>query len=202
MRKDFIYLASSSPRRQALLSQIGVPFRVQPPETDEAALAGEEPRDYVLRVAQAKAEAVWQALPQAQRRPVLAADTAVVVDGSILGKPGNAREAAAMLACLSGRSHEVLTAVVLHLGIRSEHRLSSSRVVMRAISAAEQEAYCRTDEPLDKAGAYGIQGCGAVFIESMSGSYSGVMGLPLYETASLLAPLRLPGWLHAPSTHA
>jgi septum formation protein len=196
MRKDFIYLASASPRRRALLAQINVPFRVREPDIDERRLPEEPPDRYVLRVATAKAEAVWRAEPAAERRPVLAADTVVVLEGRTLGKPVDERAAVAMLGALSGRSHEVLTAVVLRGHEHTAQRLSVSEVRMRAISEAERHAYCRGGEPLDKAGAYGIQGQAAVFVESMRGSYSGVMGLPLYETACLLEHLRLPGWLY------
>lgn len=197
MRKDFIYLASSSPRRRELLDQVGVPYRVYPADIDELQLARESPPDYVLRLARAKAEAVWQALPAQEQRPVLAADTAVVLDGRVLGKPTDTQGAIEMLDALSGRCHEVLTGVTLRVATGSESRLSRSEVRMRAMSPAERHSYCRSSEPLDKAGAYAIQGRAAVFIESLHGSFSGVMGLPLFETAALLAPLELPGWLYA-----
>jgi septum formation protein len=197
MKKDFIYLASASPRRRELLDQVGVPYRVYPAEIDEVQLAREPPHDYVLRLARAKAEAVWQALPARQQRPVLAADTAVVLDGQVLGKPTDANAALEMLNALAGRCHEVLTGVTLRMAAGADSRLSRSEVRLRAMSPSERHSYCRGSEPLDKAGAYAIQGRAAVFIESLQGSYSGVMGLPLYETAALLAPLRLPGWLYA-----
>jgi septum formation protein len=128
---------------------------------------------------------------------VLAADTAVVLDGCVLGKPGTRGAALAILEALSGRTHAVLTAVALRSATGVATRSTASEVRFRATTAAEREAYCRTDEPTDKAGGYGIQGLGAVFIERLTGSYSAVMGLPLFETAELLAGLGLPGWLRA-----
>jgi septum formation protein len=158
MKKDFVYLASASPRRSELLRQIGAPFRVQPAHIREEQLDGEAPEAYVTRLAAAKAEAVWARLPAAERRPVLAADTAVVVDGAVLGKPGDAPEAVEMLERLSGRTHHVLTAVALRGEDGVETRLSASEVRFRATTAAERQAYCATGEPFDKAGGYGIQG--------------------------------------------
>lgn len=201
MARDFIYLASASPRRSELLGQIGVRFEVVPAGVSEAGLAEESATDYVLRVATAKADAVWDAVSAAGRpRPVLAADTAVVLDGRIFGKPEDETQAMQMLARLSGRTHEVETAVVLRCGDDLQARCTRSEVRFRATTAAERGAYCRTREPIDKAGAYGIQGLGAVFIDRVSGSYSGVMGLPLFETAELLAGCGLPVWLHADQT--
>lgn len=193
MIKDFVYLASASPRRGELLRQIGVEFRVRAADIDESPLPGEPPREYVLRLAAAKAAAVGGALAP-QPAPVLAADTAVVVDGEILGKPADAAEAERMLERLSGRVHEVLTAVALGAGGTIDTRLSRSEVRFRATTAAERAAYCRTGEPLDKAGAYAIQGLAAVFVEHLRGSFSGVMGLPLFETAELLVQCGVPMW--------
>jgi len=197
MKKDFVYLASASPRRSELLRQIGVPFEVRPGHIKEEQLAGEVPETYVVRLAAAKAEAVWAAVGEAERRPVLAADTAVVLDGAVLGKPGDAAEAAAMLERLSGRTHRVLTAVALHAGTLVETRLSTSEVRFRATTAAERLQYCATGEPFDKAGGYGIQGHAAVFVEDLRGSYSGVVGLPLFETAALLTRSGFGFWLTA-----
>jgi septum formation protein len=197
MKKDFVYLASASPRRSELLRQIGAPFRVQAAHIREDRFDGEAPEAYVTRLAAAKAEAVWAQLPAAERRPVLAADTAVVVDGAVLGKPGDADEAAGMLERLSGRAHQVLTAVALRGEDGVETRLSTSEVRFRATTAAEREAYCATGEPFDKAGGYGIQGHAAVFVEGLRGSYSNVVGLPLFETAALLARAGLAFWLTA-----
>jgi septum formation protein len=195
MSKDFVYLASASPRRSELLRQIGAPFSVRAAVIDESPLPREAPEAYVTRLAAAKAEAVWAAV--ADSRPVLGADTAVVLDREILGKPETAPEAAAMLERLSGRVHRVLTAVALRHAGGVETRLSDSEVRFRATTAAERLAYCATGEPFDKAGGYGIQGHAAVFVESIKGSYSGVVGLPLYETAALLARCGVGFWLTA-----
>jgi septum formation protein len=196
MNTDFVYLASASPRRSELLRQIGVPFEVKPADVPEERLPGETPEAYVLRVAVAKADAVWDAVRH-EPRPVLAADTAVVLDGEVLGKPSAAAEAAAMLERLSGRSHRVLTAVALRHGGGVETALSQSEVRFRATTAAERVAYCATGEPFDKAGGYGIQGHAAVFVAELKGSYSGVVGLPLFETAALLARGGVGFWLPA-----
>ncbi len=195
MGKDFVYLASASPRRGELLRQIGVRFTVRAPAIAEEQRAGEAPEAYVIRLAAAKAEAVWAAVADTQ--PVLGADTAVVLDGAVLGKPGNAVEAAAMLERLSGRTHRVLTAVAVRHAAGLETRLSASEVRFRATTAAERLAYCASEEPLDKAGGYGIQGYAAVFVEELKGSYSGVVGLPLFETAALLTRCGVPVWLAA-----
>jgi septum formation protein len=197
MKKDFVYLASASPRRSELLRQIGVPFEVRPADIKEEPLAGEAPEAYVTRLAAAKAEAVWAAVGEPERRPVLAADTAVTLAGAVLGKPRDAAEAAAMLERLSGRTHRVLTAVALHAGGPLETRLSTSEVRFRATTAAERLQYCATGEPFDKAGGYGIQGHAAVFVEELRGSYSGVVGLPLFETAALLTRSGFGFWLTA-----
>ena len=195
MKKDFLYLASASPRRSELLRQIGVRFRVRSAAVAEDRLAGETPEAYVVRLAAAKAEAVWAAVEES--RPVLGADTAVVLDGDVLGKPQTPEEAARMLERLSGRKHAVLTAVAVRHGGGLETRLSRSEVRFRATTAHERLAYCATGEPFDKAGGYGIQGHAAVFVEELSGSYSGVVGLPLFETADLLAGCGVPFWLTA-----
>lgn len=194
MPRDFIYLASASPRRAELLGQIGVRCEVRPAEIDERAHAGEAPRQYVARVAAAKAAAVHAALDGASR-PVLAADTAVVLDGRLLGKPADERAALGMLEALSGRTHRVLSAIALRHADGSETALSESEVRFRSTTAAERTAYCRTGEPYGKAGGYAIQGRGAVFVAHLSGSYSSVMGLPVHETAALLARYGMPEWL-------
>jgi septum formation protein len=196
MTRDFIYLASASPRREELLRQLGVPFKAQPATTPEERLPQEPPADYVRRTARAKAAAVWASpAVQAHPRPVLAADTAVVVDDTVFGKPADTAQALEMLEALSGRSHVVLTAVALHAEGAAQELLSKSEVRFRATTHDERLAYCATGEPLDKAGAYAIQGHGAVFIERLEGSYSGVVGLPLLETATLLGRFGLPFWL-------
>src|SRR5688572_1278773 len=196
MNKDFVYLASASPRRSELLRQIGVPFRVRPADIKEEQLPGETPESYVQRLAAAKADAVWGAV-RAEQRPVLAADTAVVLDGVVLGKPQDAAEAESMLGRLSGRAHRVLTAVALRDEDDRATILSASEVRFRTTTEAERLAYCATGEPFDKAGGYGIQGYAAVFVEELRGSYSNVVGLPLFETAALLARAGLEFWLTA-----
>jgi septum formation protein len=188
-----LILASASPRRHELLRQVGISYIVVVSDADESFIAGETPADYVDRVARLKAEAV-AGLDQTGL-PILAADTAVVIDNEIMGKPGSTAEAEAMLRRLGGRVHEVYSAVVL---IDSRRRLSSRLSVTRVRFADLREdwiaAYCASGEPMDKAGAYGVQGCAAHRIRDISGSYSGVMGLPLFETVELLsaAGLALP----------
>jgi len=186
MSQDFIYLASGSPRRRELLQQIGVPFRVVGATIDEAVRLDETAPAYVLRLAAGKAEAGWERSRDGTQVPVLAADTAVVLDGRILGKPAHGQDAESMLGQLSGRTHEVLTAVALRTADGLQSRISRSEVTLRSIAAGEARAYWETGEPTDKAGAYAIQGLGAIFIADLRGSYSGVMGLPLFETAELL----------------
>jgi septum formation protein len=186
-----IRLASISPRRRELLAQIGVPLVVSGAHIDESALPDEQPRDYVQRMARSKALTVWE---QDRSLPVLAADTTVVLDGVIFGKPRDRADCIRMLATLSGRTHQVLTAVALASHSGTALRLSVSDVRFRTLTEKEAAAYWDTGEPRDKAGAYAIQGKGAVFIESMTGSYSGVMGLPLFETAELLRAANIPSW--------
>jgi septum formation protein len=186
MSSDFIYLASGSPRRRDLLQQIGVPFRVVGTAVDEAVRSAETAPHYVLRLAAAKADAGWESSRDAREAPVLAADTAVILEGKILGKPADRRDAEAMLSGLSGRTHEVLTAIALRTVNGVQTRISRSEVTLRRIAAEEIRTYWETGEPADKAGAYAIQGRAAVFIADLRGSYSGVMGLPLFETGELL----------------
>ena len=191
-----IYLASRSPRRRELLRQIGVDhevlmLRAKAPrgrDVNEDPTAGEDPRDYVMRVCRDKVEAGWNCL-LARRLPlraVLAADTTVCLGTEILGTPADAAEAAAFLGRLSGREHEVLTAVALKNQSRMELQLSTTAVRLRTLERAEINRYVASGDPMDKAGAYGIQGQAGAFIAEIRGSYSGVMGLPLYETALLL----------------
>jgi septum formation protein len=189
-----LHLASSSPRRRALLEQIGVPYEVVVVGVDEAQVPGEAPRDYVSRLALAKARAVWSLPGREPRLPVLAADTTVVLDGQLLGKPGDRAEALGMLAKLSGREHEVLSAVALITAGIERAKLSVSAVTFREITPDERERYWESGEPRDKAGGYAIQGLGAAFVADLRGSFSGVMGLPLYETAQLLREAGLPYW--------
>jgi septum formation protein len=191
-----VYLASASPRRRALLSQIGVSFQILGACVDESVHAAEAPADYVARLAAAKALAGQSAYRAAASpaRPVLAADTTVVVHGEILGKPSGCADAVRMLKLLSGRTHEVLTAVALAFGNKIECCVSRSEVTFRSVSAEEAHAYWLTGEPRDKAGGYAIQGRGAVLVADLKGSYSGVMGLPLYETARLLDAAGVARW--------
>jgi len=190
-------LASASPRRRELLAQIGVAHEVAPADIDETRLPAESPRDYVLRLAREKA--LWVS----SRRPrsvVLAADTAVVLGEAVYGKPQHREHGLAMLASLAGRAHQVLTAVALATPEGVASALSESTVQLRAMSEEERAAYWETGEPQDKAGGYAIQGLGAVFVECLRGSFSGVVGLPLYETAQLLRAAGVPCGLGLPTT--
>lgn len=189
MTEPQVLLASASPRRSELLRQVAITHAVRPVDIDESVREGEAPSAYVLRLAESKAAALWRKLAAAERRPVLAADTTVALEGEIFGKPATLAEARAMLGRLSGRTHEVHTAVaVLHAG-GGAARVSSSSVTFRALTPAEIDAYWQTGEPADKAGGYAVQGRAAAFISHIAGSYSGIMGLPLYETWELLAPV-------------
>jgi septum formation protein len=197
-----IYLASQSPRRRELLKQIGVNFEMlllrsdprRNVDVDEAPQADETPEEYVRRVCEAKARFGREGLKlrNLPAFPVLAADTSVVLEGKIIGKPRDREEAAAMLRLLSGRQHRVLSAVAVAFEERLEMRLSASNITFAALGDDRIMRYLLTNEPLDKAGAYGIQGYAAAFIERMEGSYSGVMGLPLFETAELLREFGYP----------
>jgi len=182
---DQIILASGSPRRRELLQQVGVRFRVVVAAVDERTLPGEGAAAYVRRVARDKAAAVQAS--ESAVLPVLAADTAVVVEGHILGKPGSRAEAVAMLCSLSGRTHEVYSAVALAVaGQPMRDCLNVTRVTFAQLEPAWIETYCDTGDSMDKAGAYGVQGRAAEKITRIEGSFSGVMGLPLYETCELL----------------
>jgi len=192
-----IYLASKSPRRRELLRQIGVQFDVmtfrggergEDADVDETPLPDEDVERYVERLALTKAEAgmrrvIWRKMT---RHPVLAADTTLELDGQIIGKPENAEDARDILQRLSGRTHRVLTAVAVTDGMRTRSRVSGSEVQFRELSERDIRHYVASGEPMDKAGAYGIQGRAAMFIKEIHGSYSGIMGLPLFETAELL----------------
>jgi len=191
-----IYLASRSPRRRELLKQIGIKFNLllmretigRPIDVDETPIVGETPADYIYRVVRAKASEGYKRIIQRKFPvlPVLVADTIVLLDGSIMGKPKDTFEAEKMLKSLSGRSHQVLTAIGLGIKDQVQIRLSTTTVRFREITEREIRRYLESHNFLDKAGAYAIQGLAAVFIVEISGSYSGVMGLPLYETAQLL----------------
>jgi septum formation protein len=186
MPKPLIYLASASPRRSALLTQLGVQHKIQPVDIDERIHPGETPAQYVRRLAIAKAETLWSRLMEQDREPVLGSDTTVALGNEILGKPADRAGAVQMLQRLSARTHQVYTAVALRHASGCESRLSVSDVTFRALSCTEMDAYWRTGEPADKAGGYAIQGKAAQFVERMAGSYSGIVGLPLFETAELL----------------
>lgn len=186
-----IILASASPRRAELLRQMGVEFQVRPADIDETPANGELPADYVLRLAREKALAISHQVPDAI---VLGSDTSVVVADCILGKPGNEREAAETLQALSGRTHQVMTAVATAVDGFAQACLVTTDVTFRRLRPDEISAYVRTGEPMDKAGSYGIQGLGGIFVESLQGSYSAVVGLPLRETADLLAQAGYPVW--------
>ncbi len=197
-----IYLSSQSPRRRELLKQIGINFEtlLLPSNTshkmhvDETPYTDESPEVYVQRVCQEKVKAGWMSLQfrNLPPFPVLAADTSVILDGKIIGKPQDREQAAATLRALSGRQHQVLSAVAATFEERTEIRLSASKVTMATLSEERIRRYILTSEPLDKAGAYAIQGYAAAFIQHIDGSYSGVMGLPLFETAELLQAFGYP----------
>jgi len=182
-----LILASASPRRRELLTQIGVSFEVVVHDIDESVIAGETPVQYVCRLARAKAAAVASDAGVSRDQIVLGADTIVVVGEHILGKPHDEQDAHRMLSLLSGREHEVMSAVCVCRGELSALELSRTKVKFRSLSATEIAAYWRSGEPQGKAGAYAVQGLGALFIESLQGSYSGVVGLPIFETANLLS---------------
>lgn len=194
---NLIYLASRSPRRQELLHQIAVRFEIldipvqnpaHPDMVDETVRSGEKANDYVKRLAREKAEYAWQFLQTQNRkkRPVLTADTTVVIGERILGKPQNRKEAFDTLSLLSGKTHRVLTGVAVKKDDRLFQTVQTSSVTFAPLTQENIEAYIDTDEPYDKAGGYGIQGMAGKFIKHIEGSYSGIMGLPLYETTGLL----------------
>ena len=197
-----IYLASKSPRRRELLKQIGINFEVlllrlqsrHGRDVDETSHVGETPEDYVQRICQEKVEAGWESLKfrNLPTFPILAADTCVVLDNQIIGKPGSREHATDILLALSGRKHQVLSAVAVTFDGRMEMRVSTSTVTFATLSRERIRRYVLTNEPLDKAGAYAIQGYAAAFILHLEGSFSGVMGLPLYETAELLRKFGYP----------
>jgi len=196
-----IHLASSSPRRHEILGALGLRFTAAGVDIDETRYDGEPVAEMVVRLAVGKAAAARASVDQSL--PVIGADTAVAVDGRVLGKPVSGDDAAQMLAALSGRTHEVLTGVALDYAGRVRTATSVTVVRFREISPDEARAYWHTGEPLDKAGAYAVQGVGGIFVEDISGSYSGVVGLPVFETAALLADAGLAGLaLHLDSENA
>ena len=195
MKHDFVYLASQSPRRRQLLEQIGVRYELLLPGADddaealEAHRSGELPADYVVRVTQAKLDAARQRWRRSGLRPapILCADTTVALGRDVLGKPADAADALATLTRLGGRSHRVITAVAIASGRRQWQAISISRVRFGPIAAEAIAAYVEGGEPFGKAGAYAVQSGAAAWVERIEGSYSGIMGLPLFETAQLLA---------------
>ena len=195
-----LVLASASPRRQELLHQIGVQFRVVNHSIHEARRPGEPAAAFVRRMAQEKALDVLSRLAASEPEVVLGADTVVVLDDQVLGKPVDFEDALRMLGLLSGREHQVLSAVAVCDRHEMKVALSVTVVRFRAIEPGEIAAYWQTGEPVDKAGAYAAQGHGAVFVEHLQGSFTGVVGLPLFETAALLASFRVRSWLPEPET--
>lgn len=191
-----LYLASQSPRRAELLRQIGVQFQQFSVDVPEQHAPGESPEAYVTRLAKDKAQAGWQYIENKAMatQPVLGSDTVVVCDQHILEKPRDLQHAIEILSMLSGRSHKVLSAVAVVDASRCECAVSSTGVTFKHITRAEIERYWATGEPADKAGAYGIQGLGAVFVDAISGSYSNVVGLPLEKTVQLLARFDINYW--------
>jgi septum formation protein len=190
-KKPVLRLASASPRRRQLLDLIGVPHVVTPADIDETPRDSEPADKYVMRLAREKAEAIWA---RHQDLPVLAADTTVVVDREILGKPESEADAAAMLGKLSGREHLVYTGIALRTAPSVAVGIATTDVSFAVLTPAQIHAYWASGEPLGKAGAYAIQGLGAVFVSKIAGSYTGVMGLPLFETAEMLRQAGIPVW--------
>lgn len=202
MSAPVLYLASRSPRRHELLRQLAIEFETlllreavgRERDVVEEALDAEPPAHFVERMARTKAQVGWLRMQNRKlaERPVLGADTEVVLDGEVFGKPRDADAAIRMIKRLAGRTHQVMTAVALRYRDRTEVEVSVSKVTLRRLGAAEIERYVATGEPLDKAGAYAVQGRAAAFVARIEGSYSGVVGLPLYETATLLARIGMP----------
>jgi len=202
MSAPVLYLASRSPRRQALLRQLDIEFEPlllreaagRERDVVEESLDAEPAPHYVERMARTKAQVGWRRMHERglAERAVLGADTEVVLDGEVFGKPRDADDALRMVKRLAGRTHQVLTAVALRHRERTDVEVSTSRVTLRRLGAAEIDRYVASGEPFDKAGGYAVQGLAAAFISRLEGSYSGVVGLPLYETAALLARIGMP----------
>ena len=191
-----LYLASTSPRRRELLRQIGVQQKALSVQVDESSHSNESPQHYVQRLSKAKAESGWRFVQEngLPSLPVLGSDTTVVLDGKILGKPANQEQCVSSLLSLSGKTHQVMTAVSIKQADRVETVLSVTDVTFFVLSEVDAIRYWSTGEPQDKAGGYGIQGYGAVFVEKISGSYSGVVGLPIEKTVELLKQFNVPFW--------
>lgn len=194
--KVALYLASTSPRRRELLRQIGVEHRAISVHIDERSHINESPQDYVQRLSKGKAESGWLFAKDngLEPLPVLGSDTTVVLDGEILGKPANLEQCVSTLLALSGKVHQVMTAVTIKHAHRVETVLSVTDVTFRELIEDDAVRYWNTGEPQDKAGSYGIQGYGGVFVEHIAGSYSGVVGLPIEKTVELLKLFRVPFW--------
>jgi len=194
--KSALYLASTSPRRRELLGQMGVQLATLLVDVDETLHDNEDAGAYVQRLSRDKAAAGWDLVQRQEllQLPVLGADTTVVLDGQVLGKPSNQEQCTATLLALSGRVHKVMTSVTIRLGNMVSTELSVTDVTLRTLSEDEVIRYWHTGEPQDKAGGYGIQGYGAVFVEAISGSYSGVVGLPIEKTVILLNQFNVPYW--------
>ncbi|MDA1370210.1 MAG: Maf family protein [Proteobacteria bacterium] len=202
MSSTQLILASASPRRQQLLTQLGVAHQVSAQNIDETRIAGEAPVDFVCRMAMEKARAALLQLDAADETVILASDTVVVCAGEVLGKPLDRGDAVSMLLKLSDKVHQVLSAITVLNKHRESSACSMTRVQFREIQAEEADQYWQTGEPAGKAGAYAIQGFGAAFVKTIDGSYSGVMGLPLFETAQLLSEFGIPCWQIATETDA
>ncbi len=194
MSENTLILASQSPRRKTLLAQLGYSFTVQASNIDETLVAEESPADYVLRLAIEKAQKIFLTLPNTTKKStvVLGSDTSVVMNDTILGKPENLKDCINTLSLLSDKQHEVLTAVAVVSDGKITTQLVTTKVTFKALTLSEIQAYWQTGEPQDKAGSYAIQGIAGQFIKTISGSYSAVVGLPLYETAELLTQFALP----------
>jgi len=191
MKAVTLYLASASPRRREILNQLGIPHEVLAQDIDESKYPAETPDEFVCRLAKAKAESALASLPKSANAACLGSDTTVVCENEIFEKPEDEDDALRILSKLSGRTHQVLTAVALATRNTTDVLLSISQVTFRELTDAEIRAYWSSGEPADKAGAYGIQGLGALFVEAMEGSYSGIMGLPVMETTRLLEKVNL-----------
>lgn len=193
MSENKLILASQSPRRKALLAQLGYSFTIQASDIDETLLSNESPHDYVLRLALEKAQKIFVSLPMLEKKSavVLGSDTSVVINNTVLGKPENLADCINTLSLLSGKQHEVLTAIALVSEGEIKTHLVTTKVFFKALSLVEIESYWQTGEPKDKAGSYAIQGLAGQFVKAIHGSYSAVVGLPLYETAELLSQFGL-----------
>jgi septum formation protein len=194
MSQNQLFLASQSPRRKSLLTQLGYTFNVQASDIDETLLAQENPADYVLRLAIDKAQRVFQTLSSSTKKTavVIGSDTSVVINNVILGKPEDLNDCIETLSLLSNHQHQVLTAIAVVSNNKVKTQLVTTKVSFKALTLAEIKAYWNTGEPQDKAGSYAIQGIAGQFVKSINGSYSAVVGLPLYETAELLSQFDLP----------